>query len=63
MNEDELTKRLSELATSVGGLRVEVEGWRQHTGSTGEFLILAVERLAREIQDLRGDINRKGAPA
>lgn len=47
-SDDELQK----LRASVNGLRIEVEGWRNHTGSTGYFLVTAVEDLLKAVDAL-----------
>lgn len=53
LSNDELQK----LRASVDGLRLEVEGWRNHTGSTGYFLVTAVEDLLKAVDQLTAHIN------
>lgn len=52
MTKEEVSVRVAEMSNVVRGLRMEIEGWRQHTGSTGEFLIVAVENLNKAIREL-----------
>lgn len=49
-----LSASVNRLAESVKGLRLEVEGWRTHTGSTGYFLLTAVEDLTKAVDELKG---------
>jgi hypothetical protein len=49
---EDLVPLLKEFESSVGGLRIEVEGWRQHTGSTGEFIMLEIDRLLDKLHRL-----------
>lgn len=44
---------LAEIDTSINGLRLEVEGLRMHTGSTGEFILISLEHLANIVKDLK----------
>ena len=53
MTEKLLPDVLKDLTCSLDGLRVEVEGWRKHTGSTGYFLLVAVEDLIKRVDELK----------
>lgn len=44
---------LVELESSVKGLRLEVEGWRMHTGSASHFMMIEIDRLITVLQELR----------
>lgn len=35
---------------------MEVEGWRQHTGSTGEFILVALKDLHAAVNKLQAHI-------
>lgn len=52
MSEQKVTDTLAKLAESIKGLRIEVEAWRTHTGSTGYFLQVAVEDLIKVVNEL-----------
>ena len=47
-----LNDRLGQLLASVKVLKTEVEGWRTHAGSTGYFLLIAVEDLTKAVIEL-----------
>ena len=49
----DMNEKLEQLLQSIKGLRLEVEGWRVHTGSTGEFLLNAVEDLIKMVDELK----------
>jgi uncharacterized OsmC-like protein len=51
-----LPQVLKEMETSISGLRIEVEGWRRHTGSTGEFILLEIDRLLDKVKELKAVI-------
>jgi hypothetical protein len=44
---------LTEIDNSIKGLRLEVEGLRMHTGSTGEFILISLEHLTRIVKELK----------
>ena len=44
---------LTEIDNSINGLRLEVEGLRMHTGSTGEFILISLEHLAHIVKELK----------
>lgn len=50
-NED-LISILREVSASVQGLRSELEGWRQHTASTGEFIMIEIDHLIAQLSQL-----------
>jgi hypothetical protein len=58
VNDDELKvrKMIEALSASVAGLRLEVEGWRIHTGSTGYFLLTAIEDVGHRVDELKAMI-------
>lgn len=47
-----VANRLKRLTETIAGLRLEVEGWRKHTGSTGYFLQVALEDLIKAVHEL-----------
>lgn len=49
----EMLIAIDKLCNSVNGLRLEVEGWRTHTGSTGYFLSSSVEKLVTTVTQLK----------
>jgi hypothetical protein len=51
--EKRVSEDVSKLSQAIKGLRVEVEAWRTHTGSTGYFLQVAVEDLIRVVDELK----------
>lgn len=58
MNETELAtlaQRLRDLESSISGLRIEVEGWRMHTGSTGEFILIEIDRLISKFNEFKAE--------
>jgi hypothetical protein len=48
-----LPQVLLDLETSVRGLRLEVEGYRTHIGSSTEFMMIEIERLIGVLHELR----------
>jgi hypothetical protein len=44
---------LKEVENSINGLRLEVEGLRMHTGSTGEFILISLEHLKSIVEELK----------
>lgn len=57
MNEQEgFSQRLEELKMAIKGLSIEVEGWRQHTGSTGDFILAALRELHVSVNKLQAAI-------
>jgi hypothetical protein len=42
---------LEEILSSVRGLRLEVEGYRQHVGSSTEFILIELDRLIELLMD------------
>lgn len=55
--QEKVSDTLSRLAASITGLRIEVEAWRTHTGSTGYFLQVAVEDLIKVVNELSAYLN------
>lgn len=47
---------VDEFRTTVRGLRLEVEGYRQHVGSSSEFMLIEIERLQCLLNELRSII-------
>lgn len=56
MSEQDFAAKLEELKSSIKGLSMEVEGWRQHTGSTGEFILVALKDLHAAVNKLQAAI-------
>jgi hypothetical protein len=48
-----LPEVLVELESSVKGLRLEVEGWRMHTGSASHFMMVEIDRLIDVLKELK----------
>ena len=48
-----LQQVVADLEASIKGLRMEVEGWRQHTGSASHFMLVEIDRLISELTELR----------
>lgn len=53
MNETEILQTIAEVQVTVKGLRLEVEGWRQHVGSSGEFVLVELDRLIGILNELK----------
>jgi hypothetical protein len=54
MTAKSLPEVLLELESSVKGLRLEVEGWRMHTGSASHFMMVEIDRLIDVLNELKG---------
>lgn len=53
MSEPDFSAKLEEIKNSLKGLSMEVEGWRQHTGSTGEFILVALKDMLNAVNKLQ----------
>lgn len=53
MTDKTMEQVLTEIDNSINGLRLEVEGLRMHTGSTGEFILISLEHLANIVKELK----------
>jgi hypothetical protein len=53
MTDKAVIQVLTEIENSIKGLRLEVEGLRMHTGSTGEFILLSLEHLSNMVKALK----------
>lgn len=60
--EAEMIKSVRDLSATVNGMRLEVEGWRQHSSSTGYFLQIAVEDLLKAVNELTVYIEARKKP-
>jgi hypothetical protein len=49
---EDIKAKLEELKNTLKGLSMEVEGWRQHTGSTGTFILDAIHDAVRAVNKL-----------
>lgn len=58
MSEQDFGGKLEELKNSIKGLSMEVEGWRQHTGSTGEFILVALKDMLAAVVKLEKAITK-----
>ena len=56
MNAEDFAQKIMEVEITINGLRREVEGWRQHTGSAEHFILLEIDRLIVILNDLKGTI-------
>ena len=54
MTAQTLPEVLLNLESSVRGLRLEVEGYRTHMGSSTEFMLIEIDRLINVLTELRG---------
>lgn len=45
---------VNEFRSSVRGLRMEVEGYRQHVGSSSEFILIEIDRMINLLNELKG---------
>lgn len=58
MSEPDFAAKLEELKNNIKGLSMEVEGWRQHTGSTGEFILVALKDMLAAVVKLEKAISK-----
>jgi hypothetical protein len=56
VTETPLQIRIGNLCELVNGLSIEVEAWRVHTSSTGDFLLREVEQLIIVVNELKAKI-------
>jgi hypothetical protein len=56
LNNESIAQELKGLEQQIRGLRIEVEHWRMHTGSTGEFVLSALDGVSRALEALKGKI-------
>lgn len=56
MNGKPMAQVLQEVENSINGLRLEVEGLRMHTGSTGEFILISLDHLSNIVNELKAAI-------
>jgi hypothetical protein len=56
LNEKTLPEVIAEIEVSIGGLRLEVEGWRNHTGSASHFMLCELDRLIAMLESIRKTI-------
>lgn len=56
MNGKPMAQVLEEVENSINGLRLEVEGLRMHTGSTGEFILISLDHLSNIVNELKAAI-------
>jgi hypothetical protein len=52
MPEKVIAHEIERLTDHIKGLRLEVEGWRMHVGSTGYFIQIAIEDLQKAVAEL-----------
>lgn len=52
MSDHDLAGKLEELKNCIKGLSMEVEGMRQHIGSTGSFMLDALHDMLRAVVKL-----------
>ncbi len=55
-----LLMKLTEIQHSIKGLLMQVEGWRVHTSSMGDFIIAEVEELQRAVAELKTKLHDTG---
>lgn len=56
MNESTLLEKMVTLQATVTGLRTEVEAWRTHTSSTGDFILREVDVLLIALTDFLNEL-------
>jgi hypothetical protein len=49
-----LQEVITDLQSSVRGLRLEVESYRIHVGSSSEFMLIEIDRLIQVLMELKG---------
>ena len=49
---DAIIARITELRQLVQGLHLAVKGWREHTSSNGDFMLVELEHINDSINEL-----------
>lgn len=45
--------KITEIQHTIKGLVMQIEGWRVHTSSMGDFILAEVEELQRAVAELK----------
>jgi hypothetical protein len=48
-----IAEAIADVEITLRGLRLEVEGWRQHTGSAEHFMLIEIDRLIGILEEIK----------
>lgn len=54
---DALIESIREFKNSIKGLSMEVEGWRQHTSTNGEFVLITLRDILVKLNTVLDKVN------
>jgi hypothetical protein len=62
MNETDrlLVAKITGIQVTIKGLMLQVEGWRVHTSSMGDFILHEIEELEKTVVELKSTLQGNG---